>query len=120
MVMEAVGASAIGDVQRHLQRLRDREGDPRTACLIIQGAKGVEPFAECGQSCPAGVERLPLLVERVAGEALLVAERENRQAGRGCRSEEHTSELQSLMRITSAVFGLKQTQKKSTRRISIT
>src|SRR3546814_18207986 len=88
MVMEAVGASAIGDVQRHLQRLRDREGDPRTACLIIQGAKGVEPFAECGQSCPAGVERLPLLVERVAGEALLVAERENRQAGRGCRSEE--------------------------------
>src|SRR3546814_2805876 len=53
MVMEAVGASAIGDVQRHLQRLRDREGDPRTACLIIQGAKGVEPFAECGQSCPA-------------------------------------------------------------------
>src|SRR3546814_9665376 len=30
----------------------------------------------------------------------------------GCRSEEHTSELQSLMRISSAVFCLKKKQKK--------
>src|SRR3546814_1650093 len=127
--------------------------------LIIRGAKGVEPFAECGHSCPAGVGRMPLLGGRVDGEALLVAERENRQAGRGCsergmiadiarmiddaighqedcqiererriagnlpdgqsrrlscelcprsRSEEHTSELQSLMRISYSVFCLKK------------
>src|SRR3546814_9607617 len=32
---------------------------------------------------------------------------------RGSRSEEHTSELQSLMRISYAVFGLTQKQKQS-------
>src|SRR3546814_4292923 len=32
-------------------------------------------------------------------------------AGRQCRSEEHTSELQSLMRISYAVFGLKKKTK---------
>src|SRR3546814_5972136 len=30
--------------------------------------------------------------------------------GRGCRSEEHTSELQSLMRLSYAVFCLKKKQ----------
>src|SRR3546814_2158911 len=33
--------------------------------------------------------------------------------GQGLRSEEHTSELQSLMRIQYAVFCLKKTNKKS-------
>src|SRR3546814_10817949 len=32
-------------------------------------------------------------------------------AGDGCRSEEHTSELQSLMRISYAVFCLKKKKK---------
>src|SRR3546814_1479566 len=32
--------------------------------------------------------------------------------GNGLRSEEHTSELQSLMRISYAVFGLKKKKKK--------
>src|SRR3546814_6357196 len=36
------------------------------------------------------------------------------------RSEEHTSELQSLMRISYAVFCLKKTQKPSSRRIHST
>src|SRR3546814_2543515 len=31
-----------------------------------------------------------------------------RECGKGCRSEEHTSELQSLMRISYAVFCLKK------------
>src|SRR3546814_1833052 len=35
-------------------------------------------------------------------------------AGRGLRSEEHTSELQSLMRISYAVFCLKKKKKKQT------
>src|SRR3546814_1711924 len=33
------------------------------------------------------------------------------QRGRSCRSEEHTSELQSLMRISYAVFCLKKKKK---------
>src|SRR3546814_4232669 len=49
-------------------------------------------------------------------EALLRAFlRAARESGAGCRSEEHTSELQSLMRISYAVFCLKkQKTKKST------
>src|SRR3546814_2673163 len=35
------------------------------------------------------------------------AERLSNRTPSSCRSEEHTSELQSLMRISSAVFGLK-------------
>src|SRR3546814_6337975 len=38
-------------------------------------------------------------------------------AGRRCRSEEHTSELQSLMRISYAVFCLKKKNKRSTQKI---
>src|SRR3546814_9140152 len=44
------------------------------------------------------------------GRALEEAGRQQqapRQVGRGCRSEEHTSELPSLMRISYAVFCLK-------------
>src|SRR3546814_8991842 len=38
------------------------------------------------------------------------------QPGRKFRSEEHTSELQSLMRISYAVFCLKKKKKKKTKR----
>src|SRR3546814_3741020 len=40
--------------------------------------------------------------------------------GRGQRSEEHTSELQSLMRISYAVFCLKKKTHKSRTKIDIT
>src|SRR3546814_6117756 len=44
-------------------------------------------------------------------------ERDDRRTGEGARSEEHTSELQSLMRISYAVFCLKKKkrQNKSTK-----
>src|SRR3546814_10855017 len=38
-------------------------------------------------------------------------------AGRGDRSEEHTSELQSLMRISYAVFCLKKKNKKTINKV---
>src|SRR3546814_6237787 len=53
---------------------------------------------------PARREDAGLTVERVDGEPAIVGERG--QAGE--RSEEHTSELQSLMRISYAVFCLKK------------
>src|SRR3546814_5821148 len=40
-----------------------------------------------------------------------IFERSSRDRKRGVRSEEHTSELQSLMRISSAVFCLKKKKK---------
>src|SRR3546814_9723371 len=42
--------------------------------------------------------------------AILRHAREGEKRGTGIRSEEHTSELQSLMRISYAVFCLKNTQ----------
>src|SRR3546814_10437792 len=51
---------------------------------------------------------------RVAGVLGLTEERAGREDGVGDRSEEHTSELQSLMRISYAVFCLKK--KKTTLR----
>src|SRR3546814_1271845 len=42
--------------------------------------------------------------------------RRTRRAGDRARSEEHTSELQSLMRISYAVFCLKKKKKKQIRR----
>src|SRR3546814_9138902 len=49
-----------------------------------------------------------------AGEAEIVLEDDERRHSAGLRSEEHTSELQSLMRISYAVFCLKKTTHKRT------
>src|SRR3546814_5982509 len=49
---------------------------------------------------------------------LKVAQQRVIQAAGGFRSEEHTSELQSLMRISYAVFCLKKKKKQRTQRTS--
>src|SRR3546814_851810 len=49
-----------------------------------------------------------LLVERIAGRAKLEGRADDSPDAVRHRSEEHTSELQSLMRIAYAVFWLKQ------------
>src|SRR3546814_8485990 len=51
---------------------------------------------------------LVVLLLRKPGRALEAALREEQRHGRGERSEEHTSEHQSLMRISYAVFCLQQ------------
>src|SRR3546814_3975889 len=56
----------------------------------------------------------PLLVARLVAEALLSRLHRSGPGGAGDRSEEHTSELQSLMRTSYAVFCLKK--KTTTRR----
>src|SRR3546814_9427042 len=53
------------------------------------------------------VERV-LLRRRDRRQELRRVERHPRRGARGARSEEHTSELQSLMRISYAVFCLKK------------
>src|SRR3546814_4503024 len=49
----------------------------------------------------------------VAPETFVHRKRESTPWPSTCRSEEHTSELQSLMRISYAVFCLKKKKKKS-------
>src|SRR3546814_2790411 len=53
---------------------------------------------------PDMVDRKPESIGRAIPGAEILVVRDDRTP----RSEEHTSELQSLMRITYAVFGLKQ------------
>src|SRR3546814_8354239 len=57
----------------------------------------------------------PLLEEqrRAVDRAMAVVRRRAEEAGPGERSEEHTSELQSLMRISYAVFCLKKKTKQN-------
>src|SRR3546814_1801170 len=61
--------------------------------------------------------RQPGIVERKPARSDQ-AEKRKRDSGRNSRSEEHTSELQSLMRISYAVFCLKK--KKKTNKITRT
>src|SRR3546814_5468758 len=95
-------------VDRHLGRGLSRRGF-RTRGARGRGADaGAEPRAERGR----------LLVRRGAARA---GDRAGAAVGRpdagglkGARSEEHTSELQSLMRISYAVFCLKKKKKSRT------
>src|SRR3546814_10479589 len=75
--------------------------------LLRQGSRHARRVAD-----PDLVKR-PVLDERVVGHSLI-------SPGHiGRRSEEHTSELQSLMRISYAVFCLKKKKMTSNKRISI-
>src|SRR3546814_2882854 len=75
-----------------------------------------------GGSCQARVAAVADGDEDVAQEAVAAGALDGRAGedaaeARVVRSEEHTSELQSLMRISYAVFCLKKKKKKSTRKI---
>src|SRR3546814_1312830 len=97
--IDAAAEDRVGRGERRDQRL-DRRG------------RGIDARAELRE------KRLGTFggVERTRGGDLLPAHRDRlvEQALRlGHRSEEHTSELQSLMRISYAVFCLKKKKKKS-------
>src|SRR3546814_4977789 len=100
------------DLRRRLHQLVDHEGG--------LGRAGREDAADIHHH-QLGAEAPPhhrILLGGMAG----VARKIDRQAvaelhhiaARGARSEEHTSELQSLMRISYAVFCLKKTSTKKT------
>src|SRR3546814_3708866 len=65
----------------------------------------LRPVGDAHRRRGGGASGHPRPVRGVAG---VVAERRELRAGPAPRSEEHTSELQSLMRISYAVFCLKK------------
>src|SRR3546814_2055365 len=74
-------------------------------------------FRSCGRPAPVPGERPQIqshLEHRRAHQRVLQPLRSDLQGRADRRSEEHTSELQSLMRISYAVFCLKK-KKKSTK-----
>src|SRR3546814_9668274 len=70
----------------------------RILCGAVRGAFGRAFFG--GRAGTSGTQPLLQAIHETLAE--------------GHRSEEHTSELQSLMRISYAVFCLKKTKKKNT------
>src|SRR3546814_7878232 len=78
---------------------------------IVEGLEGsVAMHSELGLRFDYGRTH-PLVRSRTACEAVGIA---GSNAVKLCRSEEHTSELQSLMRISYAVFCLKNKKEKLT------
>src|SRR3546814_9180304 len=88
--IEPVG-EAPGEARRRLDRQNEEAGTGRGAALV-EGRRVLRPVG----TGEAG--RQQLHHQRDVG------------AARAARSEEHTSELQSLMRISYAVFFLKKTK----------
>src|SRR3546814_1256041 len=71
--------------------------------LLLAGAVGVNSFAHISKTAGACPIRHPAFCSSRALQAPVT-----RDLGHDGRSEEHTSELQSLMRISYAVFCLKK------------
>src|SRR3546814_3467802 len=92
---------------------------PRRAAVIVDHAGKSQPDLLCDAlgGDVVGMNVGDGLAHRLFGEAL----RQDRRRGLGSvRSEEHTSELQSLMRISYAVFCLKQKTNNKTAQIYTT
>src|SRR3546814_5072294 len=86
-------------------RNRRAEAEPARARAVGFARKGRRP-------CPA-VDRTEVETRRARRRIYRRPRRAGRQFARLRRSEEHTSELQSLMRISYAVFCLKNKKHKS-------
>src|SRR3546814_6507119 len=83
--------------------LADRVADPFRLLGIVQFAMGA--FA---------IATLAVYLDAFGWMASLIGVLEENEGGYRVRSEEHTSELQSLMRISYAVFCLKNKKKNYT------
>src|SRR3546814_1669415 len=98
--------------------LRTRTVARRFRLEAMDGAaarRARRPIAHCGQGRGCAGERPQGRPPEEVGQRLT----ESPVRPRGPRSEEHTSELQSLMRISSAVFCLKKKKKEIKQHIHI-
>src|SRR3546814_2647946 len=115
---EEIRLAAAGKArkQRH-----DRESRPRRESEPVGDAAGerlpafgTDRATAVGVGCAHVIPPEAKRRSRDRGLALLVLEGAEKLLDRTGRSEEHTSELQSLMRISYAVFCLKKTKDKHT------
>src|SRR3546814_8423677 len=98
--------------------------DPRSAAHPgrdeDRATMGVDPILVSPTPSPRriAIEQPPMRIGRVGGNhgnTMPVPRHRIGEAAREGRSEEHTSELQSLMRISYAVFCLKKKNKNNTK-----
>src|SRR3546814_7089413 len=105
---------ATGRLRAHCFERRTRRGRPLAAPVAARGAVP-RPACADAPAAFAALARGPRAPRRPPAQ-LDPRQRTGRAAGPrpGPRSEEHTSELQSLMRISYAVFCLKKKNKLNT------
>src|SRR3546814_7224519 len=108
MVDEGVGIARAAD-ETHREIIGKREVDVAQHLLAVIAAIDEVDFAARGE-----VGRLADEVDDTADRALAEQHRGGAAHDLHARSEEHTSELQSLMRISYAVFCLKKKKNEST------
>src|SRR3546814_8395936 len=104
----------------HVRRGKGPEGRAQAAVGGGDGEWGSIKFPDlacrvCRRRYGASPPRHAAAPAAAAGRRASVPHRGNREC-RSDRSEEHTSELQSLMRISYAVFCLKNKKKRKNRR----
>src|SRR3546814_2788697 len=102
------GEAKTGSVDG-LRRRRGRARDRRPSPLRLRGAGSIRGELVRQKHCPATPILRPPASERPETDREPVRENPPIRA----RSEEHTSELQSLMRTSYAVFCLKKKKKKT-------
>src|SRR3546814_1844643 len=95
------------DVRRPGDRARDDGGRVMIAGQQERWNTGLVQAAHRFREVETGPHVAPVAIEQVPGDDHEV----NVLVDRDMRSEEHTSELQSLMRISYAVFCLKKKKK---------
>src|SRR3546814_1036001 len=99
----AIGAAFVA---AEIAQLDQRVGEARDRGPRHSRSRGYLRIAEPGIIRPKSRKHLQASVERGRKEGVGI---------RGGRSEEHTSELQSLMRLSYAVFCLKKKKMKHTK-----
>src|SRR3546814_7703002 len=117
---DASEAAHIGEQQRHLTGFAAQYQALRAARqLVNQGRRQVLPEGAAHEAALALLMEVVVEHEKSVDEKACAKRIDDRQQhsgpaeGEPGRSEEHTSELQSLMRISYAVFCLKKKKKKN-------
>src|SRR3546814_10366891 len=92
----------------------ERRGNAIVSFMKASVAKCIREQPDIIQAKPVGIEGGAVYMKHASqtGELILMSLRPWRDIERRKRSEEHTSELQSLMRNSYAVFCLQKKQKK--------
>src|SRR3546814_3698416 len=130
LVGRTVGSVGVGNIGAEMFRLlkpldvrmiaHDPHADPAALAALGVEAVSLQAVFECSDfvtfNCPLTEATRGIgsaaMIARMQPTAYLV----NTSRGPVVRSEEHTSELQSLMRISYAVFCLKKKKTKKSRR----
>src|SRR3546814_10289712 len=89
-------------------------------CPVRRSHQLVAPIEETGRQIPKRIHHMRLQNHCAAANGPGLVQREKRMPKVVERSEEHTSELQSLMRISYAVFCLKKKKTQNNEKIKRT